>query len=264
MRISLPILFFVLLAGCAPSAAAVQTAIAETQAGSTEKQVAVQSEATAAPSTTPRPTNTPRPTDKPKPTNTAKPKNTPVPTTPPDPGPVTLTGQGDQIVDFENPFEYAVAHISHTGGSNFIVYNYDTDGTKIDLLVNEVGNYDGVLPLDFGVGEHTTRFEINAGGKWAIEISALSNLRSFDVPGIFEGKGDDVIALSASRLNPPDTATFKHSGKSNFIVYGMSGDGKDLLVNEVGKYEGEKVLERDTFLFIFKADGAWSVDVTTR
>ena len=264
LRYFWPLLCLILVAGCAPSAGAVQTAIAQTQSGATEKQVAVQADAVVAPTTTPRPTSTSQATAKPKPTKTPKPKNTAVPTAPPDPDPVTLTGQGDQIVDFENPFEYAMIHISHTGGRNFIVYNYDRDGNKIDLLVNEIGNYDGVLPLDFGKGEHTTRFAVEAEGKWTIEISSLSNLRSFNVPGKFEGKGDDVISFHANKLNPPDTATFTHSGKSNFVVYGMSGDGRDLLVNEIGQYKGQKVLERDTFLFIIQADGAWSVDVTTK
>ena len=265
LRYFWPLLCLILVAGCAPSAGAVQTAIAQTQSGATEKQVAVQSDTVVAPTTTPRPTSTSQPTTKPKPTKTPKPKNTSVPTAPPDPDPVTLTGKGDRIVDFDNPFDYAMVHITHKGTSNFIVHNYDADGNMIDGLVNEIGNYDGVLPLDFNKGAHTSRFEVQADGEWFIEISSLSNTHHFDVPGKFDGKGDDVIALVGIASNPPDIATFIHSGKSNFIVHGFSdGSGEYGLVNEIGNYEGQSILERDTFLIIIKADGAWSVDVTTR
>ena len=59
MRNSLPILFVVLLAGCAPSAAAVQAAIAQTQAAATQTQAAL---ATATPAPTAVPVATPVPT----------------------------------------------------------------------------------------------------------------------------------------------------------------------------------------------------------
>ena len=256
---------FLLLAGCAPSAGAVQTAIAQTQSGATEKQVAVQSDTVVAPTTTPRPTSTSQPTAKPKPTKTPKPKNTAVPTAAPDPDPVTLTGQGDQIVDFKNPFDYAIVHIMHKGASNFIVRNYDADGNRIDGLVNEIGNYDGVLPLDFSAGERTSRFEVKADGQWKIEISALWNAHNFKLPGQFEGEGDDVVWFTSPESKSADVATIKHSGTSNFIVRGFSdGGGQYGLVNEIGNYEGQLILEPMTFIFIIKADGAWSVDVTTR
>ena len=267
MRNSLPIVFFVLSAGCAPSAAAVQAAILQTQAAATALQVAGESNVTAAPTNTAVATSTPMPTKVVKPTNTPKPTltATSVPTATALPQPIVLTGNGNQVVDFVHGFEYAIARIGYKGSSNFIVYNYDGDGNQLSLIANQVGNYVGVVPIDFEVGEHTTRFEVKSSGSWIIEIVSVSEANALAVPGKYEGKGDDVLILRDWDTNPPDIATFKHAGKRNFIVYGLPREGsRYLIVNDIGKYEGQSILERDTILFIIKADGTWSVDVSTK
>jgi hypothetical protein len=76
--------------------------------------------------------------------------------------PIRLNGRGDDVVSFEKPNVPAVIHMTHQGSSNFAVINYDSSGEKIDLLVNEIGRYDGVRPLDFGSDEWSDRLEINA------------------------------------------------------------------------------------------------------
>jgi hypothetical protein len=100
-------LFFALaLVACAaptPSVDQIGTAIAQTQAaqaaieaGLTQTQMAIVPTSTEPP----LPTFTPKPTFTRWPTNTPRPTNTPKPPTS-TPEPITLTGNGDAIVDFE-------------------------------------------------------------------------------------------------------------------------------------------------------------------
>jgi hypothetical protein len=180
------------------------------------------------------------------------------------PEPVVLKGSGKKVVDFDNPFNIAIAHITYTGGGNFAVRNYGDSPNYYDLLVNTIGRYDGIVPIDFGDGEHTTRFEVIASGPWTIEVKHPIESHNFAVPGTFEGKGDDVIRLVGYKQNPPDIAHITHDGKSNFAVYGYADEGRTLLVNEIGKYEGDSILSPTTFLMVVKADGKWTIDLKTR
>ena len=74
MRNSLPILLFVLLAGCAPSASAVQAAILQTQAAGNQTQAAVTQTQASLPAATP----TPLPSSAPVATSTVEPTSAPV------------------------------------------------------------------------------------------------------------------------------------------------------------------------------------------
>lgn len=214
------------------------------------------------PEETPLPTEPPPPANTPEPTNTPLPTATPteVPTPTPLPDPVILTGSGDSVIDFENPFPVSIAHITGNAAStNFIVWNYGEDGTKYDLLVNTTDPYDGVVLMDPGEGEKTTRFEITAVGEWTIVVDALLAARKLEVPGTIEGTDDDVIVLTG---NDPDLANIMgNEAATNFIIWGF-GSGKDLLVNTVDPYEGTVILARDTVVLEITAVGPWSIEVT--
>jgi hypothetical protein len=43
----------------------------------------------------------------------------------------------------------ALLKITHNGSGNFKVYNLNSNGERINLLVFTNGSYDGYLPLDF-------------------------------------------------------------------------------------------------------------------
>jgi hypothetical protein len=54
-----------------------------------------------------------------------------------------------------------------------------------------------------------------------------------------------------------------HRGQSNFAINAYAADGSsDLIVNEIGHYDGETTLADGTDLLEIDADGAWSVAVT--
>jgi hypothetical protein len=81
---------------------------------------------------------------------------------------------------------------------------------------------------------------------------------------VFQGRGAKVV-----RLKLPDDhlhlATFTHQGSDNFVVTAVdSGGGMvDLLVNEIGRYTGTKLLDvRETPAALkVEADGAWKIVV---
>ena len=80
--------------------------------------------------------------------------------------PVFLTFDGE--VAPGEPFAYmapnavVVEAISNKGGGNFVVMQ--SDGTWPDLLINEIGTYNGTVPLSSG----PSLLLITADGKWTM------------------------------------------------------------------------------------------------
>ena len=207
----------------------------------------------------PEPTGTPLPTDTPTPTDTPLPTLTPTPL----PEPIILSGSGDSVVDLSKWDGPAILHVAHSGGGNFALWNNDASGNHIDLLVNTIGSYQGTLPLDFLDREHTTRFEVTAGGAWEIQILPFDMVRKENIPGIIQGVGDEVIAFTG--VASPDLLKADASGASgNFAVFTFGSSGRDLAFNEIAPYTGTVAAARGTHLLVITATGPWSIEVTTR
>lgn len=232
--------------------------------------------ATPAPTDTPSPTDTPTPTDTPiptdtptpKPTDTPTPTDTPMPTATPTPVPEvqTYSGTGDSVVDVETHVGPAIVHVvGNASGRYFAVENYGPNNTKMDLLVNTTAPYDGYHPLDWRDDEETTRFSVEAVGQWTIEIIPFAPIPEvgehvIEVPGTYEGKGDDVIILAGET---PDLAKISgNNGDRYFSVEGYT-DGYDLLVNTTEPYDGIVLLNPDTWAFEVTASGPWTIEVTS-
>jgi hypothetical protein len=198
----------------------------------------------------------------PEPTATVAIVNTPepTPTMTPVPEPIILSGSGDSVEEIVKPSIPALARIQYTGSGNFAVWNYDKDGKKIDLLVNVVGNYTGVVPLDFLDNEHTHRFEIQSEGQWQIQVLSITEIRRIDIPGVFSGNGDDVVFLNG---DDPDLLKIDASmATSNFAVW-KYGNNRDLLVNEIAPYTGTVIAGKDAIILVIQSKGEWTIEVTT-
>jgi hypothetical protein len=239
-----------IISSCAPSqsVATVDLTVIPTHAWETAVAQATQNAPTATLTQTP----TPIPTDTPLPTFTST----------PEPQPIVLTGAGDSIVDIQKWNGAAVLYIKYTGGSNFVVRNYPANSSDYyDLLVNTVGSYEGVQPLDIYDGQQTARFEIIASGPWEIQIKPFGTVRTELVPGTIQGIGDDFILLGGH----PDTMTVNASqASSNFIVLALSvstGE-RELAVNEIAPYAGTVLLSSNTNYLVIKATGPWSLEIT--
>ena len=79
------------------------------------------------------------------------------------------------------------------------------------------------------------------------------------------GKGDQVILLSGGASG---ATTIRNRSHDNFavIAYSPEGDYLDLLVNEIGSYDGEVLLpEADPIVLVIKAvGGTWSMSRVTQ
>lgn len=186
--------------------------------------------------------------------NTIRPTSTPIRF-----DPIRLSGRGDDVVRLDKPDVPAIVTLTHSGSSNFVVTNYDGSGNQIDLLVNEIGSYEGTRPLDFGASELTERLEIQADGSWTVLVEPISAAIPIRVPASnTTGQGDMVLLLSGS---DPDTAEISHSGESNFVVQAY-GNSRRLLVNEIGNYSGTVIMPQDTLVLEVVADGRWQLAIT--
>ena len=176
-------------------------------------------------------------------------------TLPPGFEPFAVEGSGDDFIEFTIPDDHpAVLHIGHGGSSNFAVLSYTAGNDRIDLLVNEIGNYSGSVPVNFVVGEEVGLLEITASGPWTINAQYI-----FDLPlnqdGEAGGFGDSVVYINVA--NPG--VTFTHQGDSNFAVLAWNEDGRDLLVNEIGDYDGTVRSPTGIVFYQITADGDWTV-----
>ena len=148
-----------------------------------------------------------------------------------------------------------IAKLTHTGSGNFAVWTVDADGEETDLLVNEIGKYQGKVMFD--ENDHSVAFSITASGGWTLTISPIQKISHWNGTETRKGTSDDVFALSGDAAEAFG-AKFRHKGEGNFAVWGYSLDGTDLLVNDIGTYSGEVLLEGAQILEL-TADGSWSV-----
>jgi len=164
----------------------------------------------------------------------------------------TVNGRGDDVVsDIAVGDGVYRVHFTHSGRRNFIVKAYDASNSK-DLLINEIGSYDGYVLL---AGNSPYAFEIEADGSWSFTVERLDNIADTS----FVGKGDYVTGIASISSG---TWTFTHDGKSNFVVRIYTTKGRDLLVNEIGNYSGKKIVTIPTgsnAFFEINADGNWSI-----
>lgn len=222
----------------------------------TEADTDTVTESVSVPTDTSVPANTSEPTVTPVPTSTPRPTVTRVPTsTPKPPEPKTYTGVGDDVIQVELPDTLSIAKITYTGGSNFSVFNLDSSFNPLDLLVNTIGSYSGIVALNFSGNGTTAGFEIAASGPWEITLYSLLFAEQFD--DSVTGSGDNVLIYTGASGN---VAHITNDGSSNFVVYAY-GSRQDLLVNEIGSYDGTVRIQPDTLVFEVRSEGSWTIDV---
>ncbi|WP_017578816.1 hypothetical protein [Nocardiopsis valliformis] len=170
-----------------------------------------------------------------------------------------FSGTGDTVVEVEFHDDARIARFSHNGSSNFAVWALDSEGGNSDLLVNEIGSYDGSVLYNGGPREEMAALEISADGAWEISLEPLSAATSWgDSDDEFTGSGDDVVQLewTPEGLTTLDMA---HDGSSNFAIWGYTDTSRDLLANEIGSYDGQTTLTAGTLILAVTADGTWTL-----
>ncbi len=164
----------------------------------------------------------------------------------------SFKGSGDKVLKFsEGPF---TVELTHSGSSNFAVYSMDTNLDDDDLLVNDIGKYKGTV---LASSDENGGLRIEGDGKWTAKVTPIAGLFANPVSGDTSGTGDSVFAWE---IPDRSVVTITHKGDSNFVVYSYTEDGADLLVNEIGNYTGEQVV--DYGVIAVQADGKWTLSLS--
>ena len=79
----------------------------------------------------------------------------------------TFQGRGDDVLELpDNVRGCTKAQITHSGSQNIIVWSYGTGNEQRELLINEIGSYEGTVKWD----QQASSLEIKATGAWTIEV----------------------------------------------------------------------------------------------
>jgi hypothetical protein len=163
-------------------------------------------------------------------------------------------GSGNELVRLSLPRGLRhTARFTHRGDSNFAVWTLDPTGSPRDLVVNEVGRYDGVRPLDFETAP--SALEIEADGAWTVTVRPFARTAPFTG----SASGADPAVLRLDGAAGPVRAAVTHRGESNFVLTAYGERRQDLLVNDIGRYTGEVVLPAGTVALAIEADGPWTL-----
>jgi hypothetical protein len=166
------------------------------------------------------------------------------------------SGSGDDVVELSIIDTAAVVTFTHDGSGNFTVWDLGEGYEQTNLLVNTIGPYTGTRPLQWS--EATLGFEITADGHWSYVIRPMWNSRHEECP--FDGEGEDVLIINDYKEGGgPADITF--DGDTNFVVWVYGFAAPELIVNEIGPYEGT-VLVADKMITwdITGNGGTWTVD----
>jgi hypothetical protein len=178
----------------------------------------------------------------------------------PEPEPVepqSFSGTGSEVVLLEPLGEDVFyAHVTHDGSSNVALWSVDENGQDIDLLVNEIGGYEGEVAVNFG--EDPAALRVEADGDWSIDLVHLGEAPRWDGESVYEDRGDSVVIVDgvADGLTP---VTLTHDGESNFAIWAWGESYPDLIVNDIGAYDGTTLLPDGSLVLQVDADGAWTI-----
>lgn len=179
---------------------------------------------------------------------------------------VTYSGFGSKVIQGVDLRDVGmIVTARHTSGSsNFIVHYYDCEGNRSGSIVNEIGDYYGSCLFNNSNAEPGEGIlEIQADGRWELKFISIPNAVKLNGSSNIKGHGDVVTPLFEGKGGPA-VVKMTHRGSSNFIAHIYDEDGRsESLVNEIGFFNGEKVLKLQKnvrYFIIVQADGDWSID----
>lgn len=179
----------------------------------------------------------------------------------PEPEPVepqSFSGSGSEVVMLEPLGDdgFFFATVTHQGSSNIALWSVDENGQDLDLLVNDIGNYQGQVALNFS--EDPAAIRVEADGDWSIDLVHLSEAPRWDGETTYEATGDSIVIVDgvADGLTP---VTLTHQGESNFAIWAWGESYPDLIVNDIGVYDGTTLLPDGSLVLQVEADGTWTI-----
>lgn len=168
--------------------------------------------------------------------------------------PTTITGTGDNVIDVPSAGMPHLMTITHDGSRNFAVHTVDSAGDDVDLLVNTIGGYSGTV-TDYQDFQDVAMLSISADGAWSITFAPLSSMQPLANGG--QNTGDNVLYIDEDSLTK---LHITNSGESNFSIWAVGMSDYDLLVNEIGNYDGTVIWTEPQSFLIVNSEGTWTVD----
>ena len=178
---------------------------------------------------------------------------------------ITLSGTGQQASEmFYLDKGLVIFEMTHDGDGYFGVWLFDDEGKRIDLLVNEGGEFDGSKAV--GISESGIYLlDISANGNWTITIEQPRPSTAPPVPKTLNGTGQQ-----ASEMFYLDKGLvifeMTHDGDGYFRIWLLDDEGDliDLLVSEGGEFDGSKAVginKAGIYLLDISADGNWEISI---
>jgi len=151
--------------------------------------------------------------------------------------------------------------LTHDGSRNFAITSFNAAGARDGLVANEIGPFSGTVLIDsFKLdGAPPASFEVQADGAWTIDIAPVASAPQWDGASPLVGAGKQVYFLPTK--TKAQRVTMTHDGTRNFSVHAYTTDrfSSGLLANEIGAYNGQKMMAKDVYLVAVNADGNWSI-----
>ena len=182
-----------------------------------------------------------------------------------EPEPITFSGTGQEATSkFKLEKGLSIFEMTHDGSHNFIVWLLDSNGNNVELLANEIGSFDGSTAVGIVTAGYYL-LDINADGGWSVNIQQPRPSSAPKIPTTLTGSGNtasEMFYLDAGLVRFGMT----HDGSHNFIVWLLDskGNNEELLVNEIGSFDGSKaigVTKSGIYLLDISADGNWQISI---
>ena len=165
------------------------------------------------------------------------------------------TGSGSKVVRL--PAATGALHLvvmTHNGSGGFAVTSVDDSGQIVGLLGHSYGKYRGTMMLDSR--EQPTALRVRATGSWQVVIRDARKAPTWT--GKSSGTTSTVLQVDPAAVPASTTVRYSHRGEGNFVVRSYDYRSWDLLVNEIGKLQGDTELTAGTRFVEIEADGAWT------
>jgi hypothetical protein len=178
---------------------------------------------------------------------------------------ITVKGSGDHVTDVVSFWAgLLMVGAAHKGHRNFVVELLSADGEKRELLMNTIGDYQGVRLISVDAGQY--RFQVQSDLAWVLmHEQPDSNKQGTPLPISHSHTGDAPLgpfAFNRGLLR----ASFTHEGTRNFVATLFTADGSKatLLVNKIGVYNGTvtaSITEIGSYWLEVQASGVWSANL---
>lgn len=166
---------------------------------------------------------------------------------------VNESGSGDSIISIPSEASAGLVIASNDGSGNFVIDVLDeTNQSTGDLLVNEIGSYEGTTSFGVNAFGEASTLQLTSDGEWSLTIAPISSAPDLESAGT----GDAAFLYTGSAAH----LTATHDGDSNFVVHEDADSfSMGLLINEIGTYEGTVPLSEGPSLITVNADGEWTL-----